>query len=196
MLTGAHVLIFSTDRHADSAFLRDVLALPSVDAGDNRLIFGLPPAEVALHEAEAAGGKHELWLICDDIQAFAAAMADKQVACDPIAERGWGSVSAITLPSGLKLSIYEAHHARPVAKKGAGKALRETARVVRKATKKAKKAAKKVATTSKADKADKKAKKPAKAAKSEKADKKAAKKAAKSAKRSAGTTAAGTPASA
>jgi hypothetical protein len=133
----------STNAQADAAFLRDVLALPHVDAGEGFLIFGLPPAEVAMHEADAqASGKHELYLICDDIQALVDKMSSREVECEPIAERGWGSASSITLPSGLKLGVYEAHHARPAAKKKAGKALREVAKAVRKATKKAKKAAK------------------------------------------------------
>ena len=130
MLTGAHVLIFTSNSQADSAFLRDVLDLPHVDAGEGFLIFGLPPAEVAVHDSDGAGGKHELYLICDDIAAFVASMQEKNIACDPITERGWGSVSSITLPSGIKLGVYESHHTRPAAKKKAGKALRKTAKVV------------------------------------------------------------------
>src|SRR5262249_55555980 len=104
-------------------------------------IFGLPPAEMAMHEAEPrGGGKHELYLICDDVHAFVDKMAALAIPCEPVAERGWGSVTSVTLPSGLKLGVYEAHHARPAAKKKAAKALRDTAKAVRKATKKAKKA--------------------------------------------------------
>ena len=49
MITGAHSIIYSRKPDADRAFLRDVLKLPHVDAGDGWLIFGLPPAEVAVH---------------------------------------------------------------------------------------------------------------------------------------------------
>jgi hypothetical protein len=140
MLTGAHVLVFTSDPTADSAFLRDVLQLAHVDAGDGFLIFGLPPAEVAMHEASGGTpGKHELFLICDDIHAFVSKMGEKSVACDPIAERGWGTVSGIVLPSGQKLGVYESHHPRPADKKKVGKALRATAKAVRKATKATKK---------------------------------------------------------
>src|SRR5262249_3772957 len=98
--------------------------------------------EVAMHQAEPqGGGKHELFLICDDVHAFVEKMASHSVACEPTAERGWGTISSITLPSGLKLGVYEAHHARPAAKKKAAKAVRDVARSVRKATKKSKKAA-------------------------------------------------------
>src|SRR5579859_3530197 len=49
MIFGAHVIVYSKDATADRAFLRDVLGLPSVDAGHGWLIFALPPAEVAVH---------------------------------------------------------------------------------------------------------------------------------------------------
>jgi len=115
------------------------------------LIFGLPPAEVAVHGTEGGGpgGKHELYLICEDIKAFVAQMEAKSIVCEPIAERGWGSVSSIALPSGIKLGVYESHHARPAGKKKAAKALVKTAKAVRKATKKAVKAVKKAAKATK-----------------------------------------------
>jgi hypothetical protein len=136
----------SSNADGDAAFLRDVLDLPHVDAGEGFLIFGLPPSEMAMHESDgSATGKHELYLICDDVQKFVNKMADQSIPCDPVAERGWGSVSSVTLPSGLKLGVYESHHARPAAKKKAARALRNTARAVRKATKKAARSAKKAA---------------------------------------------------
>jgi hypothetical protein len=150
MLTGAHVVVFSPDANADAGFLRDVLALPHVDAGEGFLIFGLPPAEVAMHGADAGGGKHELYLITDDVHAFIAEMGSRNIACEPLAERGWGTVTSVTLPSGLKLGVYESHHPRPAAKKKAAKALRATAKAVRKATKKASKKAAKAAKKAKA----------------------------------------------
>ena len=66
------------------AFLRDVLGFPHVDVGGGWLIFGLPPSEVAVHPADA-GGRHELYLMCDDVEAFVREMAARNVACGP----GW-----------------------------------------------------------------------------------------------------------
>jgi hypothetical protein len=158
MISGAHVLIHSSNANADAAFLRDVLALPHVDAGEGFLIFGLPPSDVAMHEASGdPSGKTEFHLICDDIGAFVATMHERSIACDPIADQGWGVVSSITLPSGIKLGVYEPRHERPLSAGGAvkaaanaakqakraAKALRQSAKAVRKATKAAKKAAKK-----------------------------------------------------
>jgi len=68
MITGVHAVIFSTDAEEDRAFFRDVLELPSVDAGGGWLIFALPPGELAAHPADE-GGRHELYLMCDDVHA-------------------------------------------------------------------------------------------------------------------------------
>ena len=58
MINGAHVVVYSKDAEADKAFLRDVLDLRSVDAGHGWLIFGLPPAEVAVHPSDE-NDRHE-----------------------------------------------------------------------------------------------------------------------------------------
>ena len=52
MIVGAHSIIYSTDPEADRAFLRDVLGFPNVEVGGGWLIFGLPPAEVAVHPSD------------------------------------------------------------------------------------------------------------------------------------------------
>ena len=112
MITGAHVIIRSTDAAADRAFLRDVLQLPNVDAGRGWLIFALPPAEAAVHPDDA-NDVHELYLMCDDVEAFVAAMATRDVACTPIQNAGWGLVTRVTLPGGGRVGVYEPRHARP-----------------------------------------------------------------------------------
>src|SRR5919108_6529609 len=98
MITGAHTVIFSEDAEALRAFLRDVLELPSVDAGGGWLIFGLPPAEVAAHPAEE-GGKHELYLMCDDIEATVRELEGKGVEFSGgVSDEGWGLLTSIALP--------------------------------------------------------------------------------------------------
>jgi len=111
MINGAHVILYSPDADADRAFLRDVIGLDHVDAGDGWLIFALPPAEIAVHPSEG-GGTHELYLMCDDIAAFVAAMETRQVACTPPVDRGWGILTELALPSGGKLGVYQPRHAR------------------------------------------------------------------------------------
>ena len=112
MLSGAHVVLYSSDAEADRAFFRDVLNLHHADAGHGWLIFALPPSEVAVHPAEGLG-KHELYLMCDDVQTFVERMRASGTACSHIHEQPWGWLTEITLPSGAKLGVYQPKHARP-----------------------------------------------------------------------------------
>jgi len=73
MIIGAHSIIYSKSPVLDRAFLRGVLKFPSVDVGDGWLIFGLPPAEVAVHPS-SKNDVHEFYLMCDDVEAFIDAM--------------------------------------------------------------------------------------------------------------------------
>jgi hypothetical protein len=108
MINGVHVMLYSADAEADRAFIRDKLRFTGVDAGDDWLIFQLPPAEVAVHPAEEA--QYEIYLMCDDIASTLAELKDRGVAAEPVADRGWGLISSITLPSGADLGIYEPRH--------------------------------------------------------------------------------------
>jgi hypothetical protein len=112
MITGAHAIIYSTNPDADRAFLRDVLELTHVDVGHGWLIFGLPPSEVAVHPADS-NGRHELYLLCDDVEKFAAAMTAHGIACGAIQSQGWGMVTQVTLPGGGALGVYQPRHPRP-----------------------------------------------------------------------------------
>lgn len=112
MLTGAHSIIYSSNAEADKAFLRDVLKLTSVDVGRGWLIFGLPPAEIAVHPSDK-NDVHEFYLMCDDVDAFVAEMGRKNVPCEAINNQGWGLLTRITLPGGGKLGVYQPRHPRP-----------------------------------------------------------------------------------
>ena len=112
MIIGAHSIIYSTDPEADRAFLRDALRLPSVDVGGGWLIFGLPPAEVAVHPSEK-NDVHEFYLMCRDVEALVADMGRRGFACGPVRNQGWGLLTQVTLPGGGRLGIYQPRHARP-----------------------------------------------------------------------------------
>jgi hypothetical protein len=112
MIIGAHSIVYSTEPEADRRFLRDVLHLPHVDVGGGWLIFGLPPAEVAVHPADE-DAHHELYLMCDDVEAFVREMAARNVACGPITDQRWGLLTEVTLPGGGKLGVYQPRHPRP-----------------------------------------------------------------------------------
>jgi len=113
MIHGAHVIIYSRDAAADRAFFRDVLGYPYADAGHGWLIFALPPAEVAVHPAES-NDTHELYLMCDDVHELVRSMQEKGVACSPVDEQRWGSITKITLPGGGQIGVYQPKHVSPL----------------------------------------------------------------------------------
>ena len=112
MITGAHSVIYSTNPEADRVFLRDVLKLTNVDVGGGWLIFGLPPAEVAVHPSDK-NNVHEFYLMCDDIEALVAEMKEHNIACGPVQDQRWGLLTKLTLPGGGELGVYQPRHARP-----------------------------------------------------------------------------------
>ena len=102
MIIGAHSIIYSTSPDGDRVFLRDVLKLTNVDVGDGWLIFGLPPAEVAVHPSDK-NDVHEFYLMCDDVEALVAEMKKSDIACEPVQNQGWGLLTHLTLPGGGRL---------------------------------------------------------------------------------------------
>jgi hypothetical protein len=109
MIFGAHVVVHSKDAAADRAFLRAVLGFASVDAGHGWLIFALPPAEVAVHPVEDKE-RHELYLMCNDLQAEISALTKKGVQCSKVQEARWGSIVQIKLPGGGEVGLYQPKH--------------------------------------------------------------------------------------
>lgn len=105
MLIGAHTIIYSTNPEADRVFLRDVFKLTHVDAGDGWLIFGLPPAEVAVHPA-VENNVHKFYLMCDDVDGLIAQLQRRNIPCAPVQNQGWGLLTQITLPGGGTLGVY------------------------------------------------------------------------------------------
>lgn len=115
MITGVHATIFTKDAEGLRAFLRDVIGLPSVDAGGGWLIFALPPAELAAHPTDEEG-RHELYLMCDDIHGTVEELKGKGVElARPISDEGFGLMTAIRTPGGEKLGVYEPRHPSPLA---------------------------------------------------------------------------------
>ncbi len=109
MISGAHVIVYSKDAEADRVFFRDVLGFASVDAGRGWLIFALPPAEAAFHPAEE-NDRHELYFMCADLKAEISELARKNVACSPVHEERWGSITKISLPGGGQVGLYQPKH--------------------------------------------------------------------------------------
>jgi catechol 2,3-dioxygenase-like lactoylglutathione lyase family enzyme len=112
MIFGSHFVLFSSDADADRAFLAEVFGFEHVDAGGGWLIFGLPPAEAAIHPAEASGS--ELYFMCDDLVAEMRTLVAKGVPCSEVEEARWGSLTKIRLPGGGEVGLYQPRHAAMV----------------------------------------------------------------------------------
>lgn len=118
-IIGTHMLLYSAEADALRAMLRDVFGFQSVDAGGGWLIFALPPAELGVHPAEGpkyeSGGRHEVTFMCDDIRATIAELRAKgvEIVGQPH-EEGYGITVMMTLPGGVKVMLYEPHHAMAI----------------------------------------------------------------------------------
>ncbi len=114
MINAVHALIYTKDAEADRAFFRDALRFSFADAHDGWLIFALPPSELALHPTEGEE-HHELYLMCDDVQATVDELTAKGVEfTQPVSDEGFGLVTAIRLPGGSELGLYEPKHPTPL----------------------------------------------------------------------------------
>ena len=114
MITGVHAVMFTSDADGLRAFLRDVLGFDHVDAGGGWLIFALPPAELAAHPS-AGDTRHELYLMCDDVEATVEELQAKGVEFTrPISDEGFGLVTAMRVPGGGELGLYEPRHPTPL----------------------------------------------------------------------------------
>jgi catechol 2,3-dioxygenase-like lactoylglutathione lyase family enzyme len=127
MINAAHVVIYSRDAEADRAFFRDVLDFSCVDAGEGWLIFALPPAELGIHptgpgresipNTTILAGHHQLYFMCDDVEASVRELEGKGVKfAEPLKDVGWGVLTALQLPGGSRLYLYQPRHASPIKK--------------------------------------------------------------------------------
>ena len=119
MITGTHAIIYAEDAERARAFFRDVLDLAYVDAHDGWLIFKLPPAELGVHPAGPPGlpssgatsGHHELYLMCDDIEATVTELTAKGVEfTTPVENQGFGLLARLRVPGAGEIGIYQPRH--------------------------------------------------------------------------------------
>jgi predicted enzyme related to lactoylglutathione lyase len=118
VITGVHAIVFTKDPAGIRAFFRDVLEFPSVDAGGGWPIFALPPAELAAHPTDEQG-HHQLYLMCDDIEATVKELKGKGGEfIAGIDDVGWGLMTLLRLPDGSELPLYEPKHPSPLLPSG------------------------------------------------------------------------------
>jgi predicted enzyme related to lactoylglutathione lyase len=81
------------------------------------LIFALPPAELGIHPKDPNDSRtttHQFYLMCDDINATVDELRARGVEfARPVADQGFGLVTAIKLPGGGELGIYQPKHPLP-----------------------------------------------------------------------------------
>jgi predicted enzyme related to lactoylglutathione lyase len=124
VINAVHIVVYTQDAEADRAFFRDVLGLPWVDAGHGWLIFALPPAELGIHPTDESAkpgdvlkGHHQLYLMCDDIEATVKELKDKGAQFKGAVQNlGWGNLTALKLPGGGELYLYQPKHPSPLPK--------------------------------------------------------------------------------
>jgi len=113
MITGIHAIIFSKAAESVRAFLGETLGLDSVDAGGGWPIYAGPPLELAVHPSDEGSG-HELYLMCDDVEAAIAQLATKGVTATPVQDQGWGLLTTLRLPGGDEIGMYQPRHPSPI----------------------------------------------------------------------------------
>jgi catechol 2,3-dioxygenase-like lactoylglutathione lyase family enzyme len=114
VIAGAHTIVYADDPEAARAFFREVLAFDAVDAGDGWLIFELPPGELACHPGDA--GRHELFLMCHDLEATREELAGRGVEfTTPVSDEGWGLLTRFRVPGAGEIGLYQPRHPSPLA---------------------------------------------------------------------------------
>jgi hypothetical protein len=109
-ITGAHVLLYSSDAEALRSVFRDVLGWQHVDAGDGWLIFSLPPAELGMHPSDGEP-MHQLSLMCDDVHAMKSELGEKGIEFTGEPEdMGFGVGVTMRLPGNVEVLLYEPRH--------------------------------------------------------------------------------------
>ena len=112
MIDGAHVVLFAPHAEAVREFLGDALGLDSVDAGGGWPIYGLPPAELAVHPTDGEP-RHELYLMCSDLDATMRRLEERGVSVAEPSDEPFGRLTSIEVPGLGPLGLYEPRHPRP-----------------------------------------------------------------------------------
>src|SRR5271165_4366153 len=156
MIRGIHGLLYSSDPDATRSFFRTKLKLPGGDIGGGWWIFDFKEGDLGVHPVDdpADAGGHDVSFYVDDLQAVVKDLQSRDVTVDEIADRGYGFVTHLTIPGGIRVQLYQPKYtkgtsrpkARPEAKKAAKKAAPKKSaaqKVVKKVVKKAAKKGKK-----------------------------------------------------
>jgi catechol 2,3-dioxygenase-like lactoylglutathione lyase family enzyme len=117
MIRGVHAMFFTPQADELRAFFRDKLGFPATDAGQGWLLFRLPEVEIGCHPAGDEPGKgsgvHDISFYCDDIRGTVAELRSRGVDFGgEVEDRGWGWVTSVLAPGGLRIQLYEPKYAK------------------------------------------------------------------------------------
>jgi hypothetical protein len=51
-----------------------------------------------------------MYLMCDDLLAQMESLVARGVACSPVEEAGWGSITTVSVPGGGEIGLYQPKH--------------------------------------------------------------------------------------
>jgi hypothetical protein len=122
MIRGIHGLFYSSKANELRAFLRDKLAVPATDIGGGWLIFDFEEGDLGVHPLDHGGisGEHNISFFTDDLEQIVAEMKRRGVTFDhEIADHGYGFVTHVTMPGGVRVQIYQPKYAKGGAAKKA-----------------------------------------------------------------------------
>ncbi|HEY8041310.1 MAG TPA: VOC family protein [Polyangiaceae bacterium] len=148
MIRGIHGLLYSSDPDATRAFFRDKMKLPGGDIGGGWWIFDFREGDLGVHPVDDAAdaGGHDVSFYCDDLPKVVADLQARGVTTDEIADRGYGYVTHLTVPGGIRVQLYQPKYVKKRAGGARPKAAKKKAAprsaVARKSAKKAPKKAK------------------------------------------------------
>jgi DNA-binding transcriptional ArsR family regulator len=110
MIRGIHGMFYSSKDKELRAFLRDKLGLPATDIGGGWLIFDFEIGDLGVHPVDygAKSGDHDISFFTDDLEGTVAELRGRGVKFDDdIADHGYGYVTHITAPGGVRVQIYQ-----------------------------------------------------------------------------------------
>lgn len=137
MIKGVHAMFYSSKADKLRDFIKDKLRLPCTDVGEGWLIFDLKEGDVGCHptEGDPASGTHNISFYCDNLKKTVAELKSRGATFDDsIADHGYGFVTHLTMPGGVKVQIYQPKYTKKRTKKPAA---RKTAKIARRPPKRA-----------------------------------------------------------
>jgi hypothetical protein len=112
MIKGLHGLFYSSKPEELRAFMRDKLRLPFNDVGGGWLIFDFQEGDLGVHPSDgddgAPSGQHDISFFTDDVAKTVSELKRRGVKFDDeIADHGYGLVTHLTMPGGVRVQLYQ-----------------------------------------------------------------------------------------